>query len=72
MTPSQNCFVRLNSFEEGSLPLVDLYYQSGEPTAAEDTPRHVLVNRELVNLGLMNWFENIAPAAPAATDDPLV
>jgi len=72
LTQNKNCFVRLNSFEEGSLPLVDLYYQSGEPTAAEDTPRHVLVNRELVNLGLMNWFENIAPAAPAATDDPLV
>ena len=42
-SPSQNCFVRLSHFEEGSVPSVDLYYQTDETN--EDS-RHVLVNRD--------------------------
>jgi len=63
LTQNKNCFVRLSHFEEGSVPSVDLYYQTDETN--EDS-RHVLVNRELVNLGLMNWFEAAAETATAA------
>lgn len=79
LTQNKNCFVRLSHFEEGSVPSVDLYYQTDETN--EDS-RHVLVNRELVNLGLMNWFEaatetatvnaGSATGAAEATDAPLV
>ena len=51
------------------MPYVDLYYQADETN--EDS-RHVLVNRELVNLGLMNWFGTTASTASGATDVPHV
>ena len=77
MSPPQNCFVRLSHFEEGSLPYVDLYYQTQPDSEANEESRHVLVNRELVNLGLMNWFETTAGStgsatSEAATDAPIV
>ena len=56
---------------------MDLYYQTQTDSETNEESRHVLVNRELVNLGLMNWFETTtgstgSATSEAATDAPIV